>query len=78
MPSDLRAQTGQQRIAGRCTNGLIAIGPLELHTSRGEAIDVWRLHDLVAVTAEQRLQVIDADEQDIRAVGSKCHPAETG
>jgi hypothetical protein len=39
------------------------------HPASREAVDVRRFHDLVAVAAEQRLQIIDADEQD---VGFRC------
>jgi hypothetical protein len=60
-PKRLRSQSSQKGIARRRANRLIAIGPIESHSARGQPIDIWRSNDLVAIAAEQRLQVIDAD-----------------
>ena len=65
-----RADAGQQRIARRGAEGLVAIRVFEEETSLGEAIEVWRLNPPVTITAEQRFQVIDTNEQYVRPGGA--------
>ncbi len=61
----LRAQAGHQRVARRRADGLVAERPLEQHAARGQPVDVRRLDDRRAVAAQQRLEVVHADQQDV-------------
>ena len=57
---------GHQRVARWRTDGLIAKRFFKQHPAFGETIHVGRLDVRVAVAPEQRLQVVHADEQDVR------------
>src|SRR5678815_1289122 len=64
-----RTATGHQRVAGRRTDGLVAIRALEDDAASSESLKVGRLDRLVAVAAEHRLEVIDADQEDVGLFG---------
>ncbi len=78
-PQRRGAQARQERIAGRCAHGLIAIGPLEDHAARRQPVDVRRVDQTVPVTSEHWLQIIDADKQHIwpGELRRPCGPRET-
>jgi hypothetical protein len=61
----LGAEAGEQRITRGGAHSLVAVGQVEPHAARGEAVRVGRLHRGVSVAAEQRLEVIHADEEDV-------------
>ncbi len=65
-PEGRRTQAGHQRVARRRTDGLVAECALEEHAVRGEPVDARRLCARVAVAAEERLEIVDADQQHIR------------
>ena len=54
--------------------------PRKPQSGRRQAIDVWRLHPRLAITAQLRPQVIDGDEEKVWlavrfSVGCACHEA---
>ena len=51
---------------------------VEAHAARGESVDVRRTASVVAVAAEQRLQVVDADQQHVGASGFNGVSGECG
>ena len=55
----VRPQAGEQRVARRRADRLVAVGAFEQHAARREPVDVRRLRQLVAVAAERRLQIVD-------------------
>lgn len=65
----LGTEAGEERIAGRGADRLIAIGGVEADALGGEAVDVRGDRVWIAVAGNVRLQVVDADEEDIRACG---------
>ncbi len=65
----LRAQAGHERVAGGGADGLVAIRGLEEHAAPGEAVGVGRFGEAVAIAAEGGLQIVHADEQDVRFGG---------
>jgi hypothetical protein len=73
----LRAKAGQQRISRRRTHGLVAVSPFETRTTGSKTIDVGRLHHLIAITAQDRLEIVNANQQDIRPLGGHCLYAKT-
>ena len=56
---------GHDRRARGGAHGLLAISAVEHHAAFGEAVEVRRFDDGVAVAAQLRAQVIDGDEQDV-------------
>ncbi len=65
------AQAGHEGVARGRAYGLVAIGALHDDATRGEAVDMGRARERIAEAAEVRLQVIDADEQDVGARGGR-------
>ena len=61
----LWAQTGHQGIARRRADRLVAIGAIKPYTAGRDGVDVRGFGVAVAITAEGRLQVIDADEKNV-------------
>ena len=61
--------TGEQRRPRRTAHRLLHISSIEDHAPRRQPIHVRRLHDLVAVAAEFRTQIIDRDEQHVGSLG---------
>ncbi len=59
-------QPGHDGCARRAAHGLLTIGSLEDDPASGDAIDVRRLHDRIAIAPEFRTQIIDRDKQHIR------------
>mgnify|MGYP001090013640 CR=1 FL=1 len=64
-----RAEPGHQRVPRRRADGLVAERALEQHAPRGKPVDVRRLDHRHAVAAEQGLEIVHADQQDVRLVG---------
>jgi len=60
-----RAFAGHQRIAGRRADGLVRKSALEQHPACGQPVNIRRLHPRVAAAAQQGLEVVHADEQDV-------------
>ena len=59
---------GEGESDGGAKHAAVVVG--ETHPFAGEAVDVWRLHDLLPVTAEHSgAEVIGEDEDDVGAVG---------
>jgi hypothetical protein len=50
---------------------LIAIRALEQQTARGESIEIGRFHDRIAITTEERFQVVDSDKKNVPLFGGR-------
>jgi len=50
---------------------LIAVGRVESQAARGEPVDIRRLCEIVALAAQQRFEVVDADQQHIGSLGGE-------
>ena len=61
-----------QREPGRGTDRLIAVRQIESQAPRGESVDVGRLGDRIAVTAERRFEVVHQNHQHVRRRGQRC------
>ena len=59
------AEAGEKRVARGSAHGLVAIRGVKTDTAAGESIEVWGLDDRCAVTAEEGLQIVDANEKNI-------------
>ncbi len=55
----------EQIVSRRSTHRLVAIRPIEAQAPRRQPVDVRRFYERVAVTSEVRLQIVNANEQDI-------------
>jgi len=64
--STVRSQAGEQAEASRRTERHLAIVCHEDCPLRRQPVDVRRLNPRLAVTAEQRLEVVGDDEEDVR------------
>ena len=64
-------QSGQQSVPGGTTRGDLDVVPREGDTGGGQAIDIWRLHPGLTITAQLWPQIIDRDEQDVGLPGLK-------
>jgi hypothetical protein len=67
-PKRLWAQAGEQCVAGRGANSLIAVRPLKEHPAGCQSIQSGRLRLLVPVTSEHRLKIVDTNQQHIRTL----------
>ena len=67
-----RARPQHQAVARGGADRLVAVGAFEAETAGGEAVEVWSLGQRVPVAAERRLEVIDADQQDIGLFRRRC------
>ena len=56
----------RRKIDARANGPFHAVRPLEHDSARRQPVDVRRLDQLVAVAAERRLEVVDANQQHIR------------
>lgn len=61
------ARAGQESVSGRGADRLIAVSALENNAALGEAVNIRSANGSFAITAEQRLQVIHANEENILA-----------
>ncbi len=81
-PDGLRAQARHQRVARRRADSLVAERPLEQHAPRGQPVDVRGLDDGRAVAAQQRFEVVHANQQDVGLVAgadrSRCRQQQHG
>jgi hypothetical protein len=70
-----REHGGARGIAER----ILAIGAIEPHALRCKLVDVWRLGELAAVTAEFRAKIVGDDEQQVEFVrlGGKSSPQQS-
>jgi hypothetical protein len=59
-------QAREERGATRVAYGGLHVRAVESHPAGGEAMNVRRLHDLVAVAPEVAVQIVGDDEQDVR------------
>jgi hypothetical protein len=71
-PNRVRAQTCHQGIAGGRAYRLIAVGAIKKRRAGGEFINVRGLHLAVSVASEKGLEVIHANQKDIRLLGPEC------
>jgi hypothetical protein len=68
---DVRSAAAEQRSARRIAEGILAIRAVEANTARCQAIDVGRVYDGVAITADAIVEVVGGDEQDIQFARSR-------
>lgn len=64
-PGRVRALAGHDGGPRGAAHGLLAIGAVEDHATRGQSVEVRRLDHRVTVAAEFRPEVIDRDEEHI-------------
>ena len=62
----LRVQSGHERGTAWVANGVLAVGAVETHAAPGQAVDVRRLDERVAVAAKVVVKVVHGDKKDIR------------
>ena len=85
-PGRVRPRPGQQAGAGRRAHRLLAIGTIEDHALRRDAVDIRAADIISAITTEFRTQIIHCNEQNVRlgrrnvrgTRGQKRHPKEQG
>lgn len=65
-PRAVGIQTGQQRIATGTTQRERTVGAIEPHAPRRQSVDVRRLRQRIAITAQHVVEVIRNDEQHVR------------
>ena len=70
------SHAGEQRSTRGIAHGLLAVGAVENGATRGEAVDVRRLHLSAAVAAEFDAQVIDGNEENVRGLRNQGRDAE--
>ena len=63
----VRIAAAQERSPRRVADRVLAIRAIESYAPRGEAIDIRRLNQFVAVAAEVVVQVVGHDEHDVLA-----------
>ena len=59
-------QAGHERGTAWIANGVLAVGAVKTHAAPGQAVDVRRLDERVAVAAKVVVEVVHGDKKDIR------------
>ena len=60
---------GEHRVAAWAAEWKRTVGPVKPHAAGGEAVEVGRLGERVAIAAEHRVEVIGHDEQHVPRLG---------
>ena len=61
----VRTQPRHEARTARVAQWILAVGLVEAHTTRGELVDVRRLHQGMTVAAEGAVQIVRDDMQDV-------------
>jgi hypothetical protein len=66
-----RITAREQRRARRIANRILHKGPIEANRRRSQPINIRRLHQLRAVAAQLRAEIVDHEKQHIQPLGRK-------
>ena len=54
------------------TQRLLAVSRVKTHSHPAQPIQIWRLHERMAVRSEVTVHIVGGDKQDIRFSGREC------